>query len=63
MNSNNDSIISRGPSHLTLKFKNKTFIYDDHNGVRELNGKPSINYGLYKKNYLYCLNCNKKGHN
>src|SRR5437762_1178462 len=43
---------------LTLKFRNKTYQFDDHNGVREVKFQTN-----QKKNYLYCLNCNKKGHN
>ena len=46
---------------VTLKFKNKTYTYDNRNGIRE-----HANYShlpINKKNNLYCLNCNKKGHN
>lgn len=56
--------IIRGHSPLTIKFRNKTVLFDDKSGAREIthqdydSGQP-----YHKKNFLYCLNCNKKGHN
>ena len=58
-----NSVITKGGSNLILKFKDKTYIYDDHNGVHEIVNKSHNHYNYQKKNYLYCLNCNKKGHN
>lgn len=43
---------------VTLKFKNQTYQFDDQNGIREVKTQSN-----QRKNYLYCLNCNKKGHN
>lgn len=62
MNADANLQISKGGTHLTLKFKSKTYIYDDNNGIREINHTPQNNHNYHKKNYLYCLNCNKKGH-
>jgi 8-oxo-dGTP pyrophosphatase MutT (NUDIX family) len=52
----------KSPNFMTLKFRNKTCIYDNSSGgVREVS---SINdTHLLKKSNLYCLNCNKRGHN
>ena len=60
----------------TIKFKHKTCSYDDQTGVTEVthelsNPSPHLPSSHpqhphppqpIKKNYLYCLNCNKKGH-
>jgi 8-oxo-dGTP pyrophosphatase MutT (NUDIX family) len=69
MNTDTNLVISKGCPQLTLKFKSKTFLFDDKTGLKEIN-HTSLNNGSlscllvngHKKNYLYCLNCNKKGH-
>ena len=58
-----NTLITRGETHITLKFKDKTYIYDDQNGIRETINKSQLSHNFYKKNYQCCLNCNKKGHN
>jgi 8-oxo-dGTP pyrophosphatase MutT (NUDIX family) len=51
---------------LTLKFKSQTYQFDEETGVREVvanTPQRPVTEANQKKNYLYCLNCNKMGHN
>ena len=44
---------------IKLKFRDKTYVYNDKSGLRELyNNQPTYS----KKTQLYCQNCNKQGH-
>lgn len=45
-------------AEVTLKFKDQTYHYNENTGIQKYVHRG----GDERKNYMYCLNCNKKGH-
>lgn len=64
-NGNDNGNDNGNGTQIMIKFQNKTVVFDENKGSREITN-PLVNEMIqshYKKNFLYCLNCNKKGHN